>query len=288
MHNNFHFKIAVTQTSSSQTQQLIHLVNRSNLPQFLNESVTPSIKSNQNAQVVQLNEEPMIFIPEKFKTKLENNAEFLEKFLTSFETFIRLNPQREATPLPKPQEQPSVAPSTQPQPLPVSDTNLQKDYNPRTVPDFDAQASSFNHNMKCYVNACIHSELTERAFATLKFIKQNNRFAKAATATAVTDMYCDIMAKYASMRNWTRVNETYDILIADKHPIGPQVYMNILDCLGRMKEQTNNVKLIQKFVDKANKQVNLHCVLFLLKMRGSILNLYSILSKGHFVERYYG
>lgn len=246
----------MTETSSTQTQQLIQLVNRSNLPRFLNESVTPSIKPNQDAQVVQLNEEPMIFIPEKFKTKLETNTDFLEKFLTSFETFIRLNPQREAAPLPKPQEQPSVAPSTQPQPLPVNDTNLQKDYNPMTVLDFDAQASSFNHNMKCYVNACINSDLTERAYATLKFIKQKNKFAKAATATAVTDMYCDIMAKYASMRNWTRVNEIYDILIADNHALRPQVYMNILDCLGRMKEHTGNVKLIQKFVDKAKEQVN--------------------------------
>lgn len=251
----------MTDTSSSQTQQVIQLVNRSNLPQFLNESVThSSIKPNQNTQVVQLNEEPIIFIPKKFKMKLESNTEFLDKFLTSFETFIRLNPQREAVQLPKPQEQiePSVTPSPKPHQLPANDTKLQQDYNPMTVLDFDAQASSFNHNMKCYINACINCDLTDRAFATLKFITRNNKFAKFEHATAGTEMYCDIMAKYSSICNWNRVNEIYDILIADKHSIGPQVYMNILDCLGRLNEHTSTVKLIKKFVDKANEQVNLH------------------------------
>lgn len=260
---NLHFsslKNTVTETSSSQTQQLIKLVNRSNLPQFLNESVTPNVKPNQDTQIVQLKEEPMIFMQDKFKMKLKSSPEFLETFLTSFETFIRQNPQTEAMPSPRPQEQintPNVAPSPQPPPqLPVGDTKLQKDYNPMTVFDSEVQASSFNHNMKCYINACISSNLTERAFATLKFTARNNKFLKFERATAVTEMYCDIMAKYSSMGNWTRVNEIYDILIAGKKPITPQIYMNVLDCLGRMKNNTNNVKLIQKFADKANEQVS--------------------------------
>lgn len=243
----------MTETSSSQTQQFIQLVNRSNLPQFLNESVIPNVKQNQDSKIVQLNEEPMIFIPEKLKIKLESDPKLLE----NFETFIRLNPQKEAMLSTKPQEQiePNVTPSSQPQQLPVGDTKLQKDYNPMTIFGSEVQASSFNHSMKCYVNACISSNLTERAFATLKFITRNNKFLKYERAAAITEMYCDIMAKYSSMRNWTRVNEIYDILMAEKYPITPQIYMIILDCLGRMKDHANNVKLIQKFVDKANEQV---------------------------------
>lgn len=252
----YHF--AVTETSSSQKQQPIQLVTRSNLPRFLNESITSNVKLNQNdTQIVQLNQEPIIFVPEKFKMKLENNTELLENFLASFETFIRLNPQNEVVSLSKPQEQIEriITPPSSPQ-LPANDTKLQKDYNPMTVLGFEHQALSFTHNMKCYVNACISSNMIERAFATLKFITGKNKFLKFERATTFTELYCDIMAKYASMRNWTRVNQIYDTLIADKYPITPQIYMNILDCLGRMKEHTGNVKLIQKFVDKANEQVN--------------------------------
>lgn len=245
----------MTETSSSQKQQPIQLVTRSNLPRFLNVSISPNVKPNQkDSQMIQLKQEPIVFIPDKFKMKLESNTKLLENFLASFETFIRLNPPNNVAAVPKPQEQtePTVVPSQ----LPANDTKLQKHYNPITAHGFEHQASSFTHNMKCYVNACISSDMVERAFATLKSITRKNKFLKFERASTLTDLYCDIMAKYSSMRNWTRVNEIYDILVADKYSITPQIYMNILDCLGRMKDHTGNVKLIQNFVDKANAQVN--------------------------------
>lgn len=204
--------------------------------------------------MVQLNEEPIIFVPEKFKVKFDENAAILENVSASFNSFIRLNPPGEATALSKPCEQ--LEPSLKPAQLPVDDTKLQKDYNPITMTEFEVQVSSFNHNMKCYINACISGNLTERAYATLKSITRINKFNKFERAATITELYSDVLAKYASTRNWTRVNEIYDILVAEKYPITPQVYMNILDCLGRMRDYAGNIKLIQKFVDKANEQVN--------------------------------
>lgn len=242
----------MTDTSSSQKQQQIQLVTRSNLPQFLNESATFNTIKNRDKQMVQLSEEPIIFVPEKFNVKFDKNTEILKNVSASFETFIRLNPPiSEVTSSSKPCEQ--IESTIKPQ-LPDDDTKLQKDYNPIAVADFEVQASSFNQNMKCYINACISGNLTERAYAALKSITQTHRFNRFERAGTITELYGDVLAKYASVRDWTRVNEIYGILIAEKYPITPQIYMNILDCLGR--DYTDNIKLIQKFVDKASEQVN--------------------------------
>lgn len=247
---------AVTETSSTQTQQPIQLVTRSNLPKFLNESATFNTPPNRDKQLVQLNEEPLIIVPEKFKVKFDKNAAMLENVSTSFESFIRLNPPSKMATFSKACKK--IESTMKPLQLPDDDTVLQKYYNPITMADFEVQASSFNHNMKCYINACISGSLTERAYATLKSITRTTKFNKFERAASITELYADVLAKYASIRNWTRVSEIYDILVAEKYPITPQIFMNILDCLGRMRDCPENIDLIRKFVGKANEQVNDH------------------------------
>lgn len=244
----FHFvKYAVTQTSLSQKQQPIHFVTKSNLPKFLNETSTFNTMLNRDKQLVQLNEEPLIFVPEKMKLKFDKDSSIVENVSTSFENFIRLNPPSEKIQLT----------TMKPLQLPDDDTKLQKDYNPMAMTDFEVQASSFNHNFKCYINACISRNLTERAFIALKFMTRANKFTKFERSATVTELYSDLLAKYSSMRNWNRVNEIYDILVAEKYPITPQIYMNILDCLGRQRDHIGNSKLIQTFADKVNEQVSI-------------------------------
>lgn len=216
----------------------------------MNESMR-NVKSNNETQMQRLKEEPMLFIPENIKANLEKNSQLFEKFLNSFENFIRLNPPREV-PIVEPQQQ--IAPSKASKQLPETDSDLQKEYDPVTVNDFGAQ-KSLNQSLKCYINACISENLTERAFAVLMSIRYSNKYRKRKFTLNDPELYIDLMSKYSTLCNWTRVNEIYDILIAEQIPITIQVYMNILDCLGRMKESKSNSALIKKFIEKANEQV---------------------------------
>lgn len=239
-------------------QQSVKIVNRNNLPQFLNKSM-PSVnannvanntKSDSNPQTLSLREEPLVFMPDKFKMKIQNNSELFEKFFGSFENFLRLNPQRETSI--------SEQIKMMPQILPTTDTDLQKEYESTgevtTKVDQEIQ-KSINQNLKCYINACVSENLNERAFAVLMSLRRNNPFKRHKVEFNDPELYIDLMTKFSTSQNWTRVNEIYEILIAEKISITPQVYMNILDCLGRMGESANNTRLIREFINKAKKQV---------------------------------
>lgn len=252
----------MTETSSSQKQQSVKLVTGSNLPEFMNES-RPNVKPNVESQIPRLNEEPMLFIPENFKTKLESNSELLDKFLNSFENFIRMNPPRMAT-----FAEEKLDSTRASQQLAETDTELQKEYDPLIQNDFGVQ-KSLNLSLKCYINACISENLTERAYAVLMSIRQTNKYRKRKFRLNDAELYSDLMAKYSTLCNWTRVKEIYDILIVEQIPLTPQVYMNILDCSGRIRDSKNNAAMIKEYIDKANEQVQMS-ILFIFQLHVNV------------------
>lgn len=229
------------------------IVNSRNLPQFLSDAKPNAIiKTDSNPQVLTLKEEPLVFMPEKFKMKLQNNSELFEKFFGSFESFLRLNPQKDI----KTNEAiRKLEPSTVSHKLQTTDTELQKEYDPVTKVDSGFQ-KSLNQNLKCYLNACVSENLNERAFAVLMSIRKSNPFKKYKVEFDDPELYIDLLTKYSTIQNWTRVNEIYEVLIAEKISITPQIYMNILDCLGRMNDSTNTIRLSREFINKAKAQVS--------------------------------
>lgn len=236
----------MTHSSSSQVQQPMKLVTGGSLPRFINESI-PNKKLNQDPSLFRLNEEPLLHIPEKFKMKsTENDSEWLEKFRSSFENFLRLNPLQEAV-----VEEETIE---KVESMPETDTELQKDYESIDQTDF-FKRKSLNQNLKCYINACISSNLTERAFVALMTARKYNSVRKYKFNLDDPELYSDLMAKYSTLQNWTRVKHIFNILIAEKISITPQVYMNILDCLGRMKDSKENSSRIIEFIQKAEDQV---------------------------------
>lgn len=257
-------KISVTQWSSSQTQQAVKLINSGNLPQFMNEPTSNVKPSSSERQIFHLHEEPLLFIPEKVKTKLESNQRLIEKFMNGFEQFLRLNPQQEAI-VGETVEKTDVE-KVESQPLAETDTELQKEYDPLTqTSDLNIQ-KSLNQSLKCYINACVSENMTERAFAALMWVRQTNSQKKIKFKLNDPELYSSLLAKYAMIRNWKRLNEIYTILIDEKIPITPQVYMNILDCLGRNENSKESINLIKDFITKAAEQVliqgALHFIVF--------------------------
>lgn len=208
-----------------------------------------NVKTNADQQMLRLNEEPMLYMPEKFRMALGSNSELLEKFRNSFECFLRANPLQPAV-----IEAEEEAIIEKVEPLPETDTELQKEYESIDKADIFKQRS-LNQNLKCYINACISSDLTERAYAVLMSVRQTNSSRKIKFKLNDPELYGDLMTKYSMSRKWTRVNHLYNILITEKIPITPQVYMNILDCLGRMNDSNENSSLIKKFIEKAESQV---------------------------------
>ncbi|XP_031628513.1 DNA-directed RNA polymerase, mitochondrial [Contarinia nasturtii] len=225
-------------TFNNQIKRPLKLMSRVNLPRFVND--TANSNQNENSQMLSLNEEPVIYIPESFKTKLQNNTELIHKFMDSFEKFVK------AVPPPEERIKKSKLPVNQ------EDSDLQKQFD-----SFDHEKhlhASLTQNLRCYINACISENLTDRAFAVLKSIRASNHIEKREYTLKDSILYIDLMAKYAEMVKWSSVDEIYNILVADKLPITPQAYMNIFDCLGRMQESDKNLTLIKQFEKKAEQQ----------------------------------
>lgn len=216
------------------------------LPRFLSESIS-NIKANQNQRILQLKEQPFLNMPEKFQMELESNLELVEKFKNSFENFLRTNPIQETV---------VEEVIEKIEPLPKTDTEIQKEYNPIAPANF-SKHKSLCQNLKCYINACNSSNMTERAFVALMSVRAYDPSTKHMLKLNDPELYSDLMAKYSMQRNWARVNYIYNILIAEKIPSTPQIYMIILDCLGRLKDSKENTSLIMKFITKAKDQVRI-------------------------------
>lgn len=238
--------ISVTKSSLTQTKQALRFASSGNLPQFMSDT-TPNTKSNQEPQMIHLNEAPLLFIPQNLKFNLENNPNILEPYVKSFEHFLRTNPQHEETPkIPL-----NIDAYPELQQLRNPNTERRKDKDSVTRTDFQ------NQNFKCFINVCISENLADRAYAMLMLIRTTETYRRKKVDTKDVELYSDLMAHYAMMGNWLKVSDIYKILIADKISITPRIFLNILDCLGRMQNTKQNLKQIKKCIKNAKEQVNI-------------------------------
>lgn len=215
-----------------------------------------STKLNQDTEISRLNEEPLLFIPGR--TILKNNPELFESLKQSFENFLRMNPQHEVI---------VKIPKKSDQKLPKSDTELQKDFDSMNPEDLKNYQKSMNQSLKCYINACISSDLTDRAYAVLMSIRSANPKNKKSFKLNNPELYIDVMSAYTNAKNWTKVNDIYNILIGERISITPQVYVSIFDCLARMPNSEQNTSLIRTFIGKAQEQVSESLSNLLLKFQ---------------------
>lgn len=238
--------IAVTESSLSQKQHPLKLIGRDNLPKLISKPIQ-NVKS-----MVPLNEEPMLFVPEKSQLNIESNAELLEKFRESFEKFIRWNPPKE-----KNTDEMYIEKGGQSmvrEELPDTNTEMQKKHESKHQTN-SVIHKSLNQSLTCYINACISANLIERGYAVLMSIRRTNTYNRHKFKPNDPELYSDLLAEYATMRDWSRVEEIYNILRKEKIPITSQVYMNIFDCLGRTEASEANTALIKKFINKAKDEV---------------------------------
>lgn len=227
-------------TDSPHTQQHpLKLLSRNNLTQFVSDTVYSNLKT------VNLNECPVLCVPKKIQSKIQTDSEIVEKSIKSLNKFIIANPQQETEHKIKLKKKSE----------PLDETSLELF---RFDPVYQKKINeykSITENLRCYVNACVNVNFVARAFSVLKSCREHNIVGKRKYNLIDSTLYFDLMAKYAELKKWQEVKDIYNILIADKLPITPQVYQYVFDCLGRMQKSDENMKIIAEYVKKAEKQV---------------------------------
>lgn len=230
-------------------QGSVGLFRKKSLTNFVTNSTRDVAKAT-NMPIIY--EKPILFTPNDFKIDTEKNKELLENLAKSFEEFIlkyaKSVPMLERAP----EEEPEIVP-TETKQQSESDAVLQKDFTKSNQRDGRHYQVSMTANLKAYLNACVTLDMTERAFYCLNTFRKKLMNGTKLVRTNDPELYMDLMAKYASNKNWNRVKEMYSMLLEENVPITPQIYMTMLDCLGR---SPGNNKLIETCLKMANQKVS--------------------------------
>lgn len=70
-----------------------------------------------------------------------------------------------------------------------------------------------------------------------------------------TKLYECLLAKYAVDKQWSKASQLLMKMDEAQAPLTPQIYMIILDCLGRLRASDDNAKLIDMYIRSAQKVV---------------------------------
>lgn len=239
--------IAVTTSSSNQKQESVKLFSKRHLTDFVSSSAT---ETNQNI-LSSVKEKPVIFMTDKFKANLEKNSNLLEDFLLTFDKFLQSNAMKTVNVEENKIDEPEVKTSAK---LRKREIEMQKEYELIAQRE-SAQQISLTKSLQSYINACISANMTDRAFAVLTSYRRRSAVGKYKIKLNTSGLYVDLMTKYAFDKNWNKVNCLFKILKTEKIPNSPNVYMTMLDCLGRMPASSDNSKLIESITELALKEV---------------------------------
>lgn len=245
-------KISVTDSSSTVKRESVGIFRKQTLTNF----VANGSPANSDKSTI-VREKPILFTPKDFEIDPEKNKILLENLAESFEKFLLAN----AKPFIDIDEQQSQAlpeklePHETPKEPVKIDSDLQKEFDKRNLHDLQSYQISLTQSLKAYINACISLDFNERAFSVLN--KYRYKMVKGTKVLKSNDpeLYADLMTKYAFQKNWNKVKKIYSILIEEKVPITPQVYMTMLDCLGRKSGHTS---LIENCIKMAAEKVNMN------------------------------
>lgn len=229
-------------------QESVGLIGKKGLKKFVleptanNQQTESSTNSNDHRRPVSttVNEKPILFTPENFVFDQEKNKALMENLPKSLEEFLLENAKSIPTTV-------DCVTTTEAETV---NTQLQEKFQPD---GFRFQASLMD-SLRAYINACIYVDMTERAFSVLNEYRR-----KKLNGTKFKfnnpELFVELMAKYASGKNWQRVNEIYSILLEEKVSITPQVYMLMLSCLGRSPGNKKLNASIEKCIEMAAQRV---------------------------------
>lgn len=240
---------SVTDSSSTVKRESVEVFRKKNLTNFIRNATNDTSSSS---KMPILHEKPIILTPGEINFDLTNNKELAANLKRSFQDFLAKSVSK---PMPTIEEESPSLKNVDPiiiSPPLETETDLQKNYDkPNELKTFKYHAP-LERNLRAYINTCISVDMTEHAFKVFNQYRKNGINGKKISEKWNPELYMELMAKYASRRNWDKVKQMFSMMLEDKSAITPQVYMIMLDCLGR--NQGNN-KLIQKCIQKAAEEV---------------------------------
>ncbi|XP_055917453.1 DNA-directed RNA polymerase, mitochondrial [Eupeodes corollae] len=107
-------------------------------------------------------------------------------------------------------------------------------------------------NLNSYLKACVSSGLVNRGMTTILSYRQRAKKRKDSTNFPI-DLYNILLHGYAEKGSFDRFKDIIAVLKEDGIPFNEQTFAAIFECLGRAEESDHNLRLIQKYITKAEK-----------------------------------
>lgn len=232
------------------------------LSEFLKQ---PLAKSNEKTEFLSKSiEEPVLLIPYNFPSGLNSNTQFIEKVFESYRNFTEMNNLQRTIAKPKPINEKTEVYKTYQNFIKTYNSQLkiekENKFSSRQFSSKEYKELSYHEslcaNLKAYLNACVSAGMHNRGLFTLLSYRKRQHKSDVRLSIHKVDLYEILLTSYAAKANWSKILEICTILNEDKITYTPQVYAAICECLGREKVTTENLKLLQKFTEKAKEEVN--------------------------------
>lgn len=105
-------------------------------------------------------------------------------------------------------------------------------------------------NLASYVEVCTGNSITNRGLQCLLHYRDKFKQYK-----LNIDLYNMVLGGFAEKANLPKIKEVLGILKTDNIDCNAQSYAAIFECLGRLDENDENLKLIRKFQEDASQNV---------------------------------
>lgn len=235
------FAFTVTDESTTRKIKSVNVFRKKILTEFV---TSPSGSSVFN----QSREPPLVTVPPKLHDKIKIDSAFIEKISQSLQEFLQINhksvdPDSVKSP-PKDTQRSLTKREIESQQL----TALSDEQKRKQLIKFKTQKT------QAFINASVNANVSECASYVLsthlKRDKQHIDFGNAS-------LYIDLLSKYAFNKQWKQISQLLDGMKRAKVQLTPQIFMIVLDCLGRLPESDSNIKSINFYLAAAAKEVRL-------------------------------
>lgn len=118
--------------------------------------------------------------------------------------------------------------------------------------------------VEIFINAATYADLPVSSLYSLTWHLGKTYAGENRILGSHIELYVDLLGKYALTGQWEKIQELLSKMNTANVILTPQVYMLVLDCLGRLPQSGSNSKKIESCINQAKNQVKTHvqCIIF--------------------------
>lgn len=111
--------------------------------------------------------------------------------------------------------------------------------------------------VESYVNAATYADMPITSLYVLTWYLGGKHKGSYKICESHIKLYVDLLEQYASNGQWEKIQGLLRTMNTANVTLTPQVYVILLDCLGRLPQSGSNTKLIGSSIEQAKNQVNM-------------------------------